>query len=185
MQATIVYAIVIGGILFLFLARQLLLILERCARSPSIRAWVFRHLEVAVVEPQRLAPSLRRLAPALSRLDLLLQSVYWCGTATCNVLGVHSISQASRRAGTLTTINMIPLFFGDRLAFTADLLDLSRRTYRQLHRSVGIMATAQMALHMVLQAIDKKINIANLRDKFGLIVRSTPTSSLSRFTEND
>ncbi len=58
-----------------------------------------------------------------------------------------SFDEVGDRAGTLSIINMAPLFFGLHLSFLADLLGLSLSNYRRIHRSARIMSFALVALH--------------------------------------
>lgn len=164
MEVSSVYAIVIGGLISLFLIRQTLLLINKMTRSVRVRSWVFRHMDVNVVDRHR-------FSPPVSRLALLALILYWGGTAICNTLGVSSLDEASIRAAAITAFNMIPMLMGDRLAFVADVLDLSQKTHRAIHHSIGSMTVLQMSLHVVLRAVGHTWNLTTSSDRMALMVR--------------
>ena len=164
MEVSLVYAIVIGGLISLFLIRQSLILINKLTRSARVRSWVFRHLDVNVVDRHR-------FSPPVSRLALLALVLYWGGTAICNTLGVSSLDEASLRAAAITAFNMIPMLMGDRLAFVADVLDLSQKTHRAIHHSIGSMTVLQMSLHVTLRAIGHTWNLTTSSDRMALMVR--------------
>ena len=59
-----------------------------------------------------------------------------------------SFDEAGDRAGTLSIINMAPLFFGLHLSFLADLLGLLLSNYRRIYRSAGIISFVLVALYI-------------------------------------
>ena len=63
---------------------------------------------------------------------------------------VSTISESGLQAGSLSLINMVPVFAGPHLGFLADLLGLSMSTYRHLHRSAGIMSCALTVFHVLV-----------------------------------
>lgn len=95
----------------------------------------------------------------------------------CVTFRVTSFDEAGERAGTLSIINMAPLFFGLHLSFLADLLGLSLSNYRRIHRSAGIMSFALMALH-VFAAVhhDPAYSLHVFRNLYLLIVSHVVTS---------
>ena len=68
----------------------------------------------------------------------------------CNFADVSTLAQVGTRAGIVSTIHLIPLFFSNRLSFAADLLGLSFQTYSKLHSSLDVMAFGQALLHVVV-----------------------------------
>ena len=100
-----------------------------------------------------------RLVGLWSRASVLLQLIYIAGNITCISLGVsHSrlqistLSQAGLRAGTLSTINLIPLFVGPHLGSLVDLLGVNPSAIQQIHRLAGVMAVL-LAVFYTLVAI--------------------------------
>lgn len=61
-----------------------------------------------------------------------------------------TISQAGLRAGTLAMINLIPLFAVPHLSTLADLLGVTLSTFRQIHRSAGVMAVMLTIFHLLV-----------------------------------
>jgi hypothetical protein len=59
--------------------------------------------------------------------------------AFCIGFKVVDIKSAGLRAANLSLINMIPLFASSYLSYLADILGVSLRVYRRIHRAGGIM----------------------------------------------
>lgn len=97
-----------------------------------------------------------RLCGRISRLrtvfryNFLLQSVYFCGTLVCNLVGVHNLPQAGFRAARVAVVNLVPLFFSGSHSFGAHLLGISLRTYQSIHSTVGLMVVIQGVVHAVI-----------------------------------
>ena len=74
----------------------------------------------------------------------------------CLTLGTTDWSQAARRAGTLSIINLGALFSGLHLNFLASLLGLSLATVRVIHRSASLIALSLAGFHIVVGAVTDK-----------------------------
>lgn len=85
--------------------------------------FVLKHLVYSVVLRRR-----RFLGP-WTRWYLVLQVFYWGVTLSCVCIGVRTLAQAGARAGTLSVIQLVPLFFGGHLDFAADLIGMPLRAY--------------------------------------------------------
>ena len=88
---------------------------------------------------------------------MLVQLIYIAANITCLIvtisksgLQVSTISESGLQAGSLSLINMVPVFAGPHLSFLADLLGLSMSTYRHLHRSAGIMSCSLTLFHVLV-----------------------------------
>lgn len=165
-----IYAIVVGGLLVLVLARHMLPLLLQLSRSTRCRQWIFQHVQAVIIRRTH-------LTPPITRSDILLQLSYWIGTACYNVVGTMSVQDVSRRAAAATAFNTIPLLLGDRLDFVAKLFALSRSTYHKLHTTIGLMAAVQMALHVTLQQIGHQFDLKSVQDRYGLLVSSAVHSA--------
>jgi hypothetical protein len=78
--------------------------------------------------------------------DLIIQLVYIGSNSFC--LGFRAnIAQAGLRAGTLSVVNLIPLFLGPHLSFLADILGVSLNTFRYMHRSAALMSSGLVLFH--------------------------------------
>src|SRR5258705_6552614 len=134
MDITQIYAAAIGGVFFIPMLFNLL---------PHITPLIV-HLSLFTSKHLTYPYLIRRhqfLGP-WSPADGLVQLVYITVNVFCFSFRVSTISEAGLRAGTLSLINTIPLFAGPHLSFLADLLGVSLRTYRHVHRSTGLMSFA-------------------------------------------
>lgn len=158
MNANQVYAIVIASIFCV-----LLLI--------NSRRWIthiVRFLSIIISKHLIYSYALRRhryIGP-WSRASILVHLVYIAGNIACFSLEINEsslqfspLSQASLRAGTLSLVNLIPLFAGPHLSTVADLLGLTLDTFRQIHRSAGVMTVLLAILH-VLMAVSAQLPFA-------------------------
>lgn len=154
MDPTQIYGITAGGILLALLFYRI---------SSIVSCWIqdrtfFLMLKYLVY------PFLfrrRTFFQPFSRWRLLLLTLYWCATTTCNLIGVRSLTEAGTRAGVLSTLHIIPLMFSSRLSFVADLLGLSLHTFHVLHGSIGFMAIVQALVHVLIFVLH---NVLRLRD---------------------
>jgi hypothetical protein len=89
-----------------------------------------------------------RIFRSITRLELIIQLIYWCGNSACNIIGVHSSKDARIRAGVLALINLLPLL-AIPLELPAQVLGLSRRCYIRIHRAIAIMTLAQSIAHII------------------------------------
>lgn len=166
MKVTVLYSITVGGLLGLILLHRAILFTKKAVHSDTVRvarAWMSRYLEPALINR-------RRYFPRVSRANAALQLAYWAGTAVCNLVGVSSVPEASQRAAALTSINMMPLLLGDRLAFAADALMLPHQAYQQIHKAIGVMTMIQMAAHITLEHIARRLDVRVFRDCLALVV---------------
>jgi hypothetical protein len=76
--------------------------------------------------------------------------MYITANIFCTSFHTSSISEAGLRAGTLSLINIVPLFAGPHLGFLADLLGVSINIYRRIHRSAGLMSFLLTLFHVIV-----------------------------------
>ena len=129
------YALTAGGILAIVLIARLFTNIYRFLLYRTTFS-LLRHFVCPLV--------LRRhgLFGPMTRYQLFLQLCYLIGTFVCNSIGVGSLAQAGLRAGSLSAIHFIPLFFGGHLSFVADIIGVSIQNYRSIHGSIGFMASS-------------------------------------------
>ncbi len=156
LNSTQIYAFAAGGLFLLLMLYRLI-----------TKIYYFIHNQTAVFFLQHFVYPLvfRRglfLGPK-TRYHLILQLMYCAGTAICNSVGVGSLTAAGSRAGTLSAINLIPLFFGNHLSFAADLIGISLRSFRAVHSCIGLMAFVLGLFHAVIATIRNPG--MNLRDQ--------------------
>lgn len=149
MDPTLAYAIALGGVFVALILVNLLHLqhLTFLAYLPtSARASVHRWWRYSVY------PYLvhrRGLLPPFTLVDLLIQLIYIAGNSFSLAYG-STIENAGLRAGTLSLINLVPLYLGPHLGFAADLLGLSLRAFRYIHRSAGLMSSGLALFHSVV-----------------------------------
>ena len=143
MDATQIYAIAAGSAFALLLFYHCYSHICRWIQNRTL--WfVFKHLVYPILLKRRW------FFKPYTRWQCLLLISYWLGTASCNVVGVHTLLHFSSRAGILSVLNIVPLFFSDRLSFAADLLGLSFRGYRSIHSAIAYMALIQGLVHTII-----------------------------------
>lgn len=105
-----------------------------------------------------------------SPLHLILMVLYSVGTGVCNFAGVQSMSEAGTRAARLSLVNLIPMFLSGGYEFGSRVLGVSLSTYGAVHRTVGIMAVVQAAIHVAIMARTMSILAIDNRQFYGLLV---------------
>jgi hypothetical protein len=165
MDISLVYAIVMGGSFCLLLLINSLPLITRLVRYLS--PLVSKHLI------HRYILHRHRLLGPWSRADVLVQLIYIAGNICCFEFWDTTTSQAGRRAGTLAMINLIPLFAVPHLSTLADLLGMTLSTFRQIHRSAGVMAVMLTIFHVLIMIASQPSFPLDLpQNKFAVIVSS-------------
>ena len=147
MEITQVYAVVVGGIASAFLLLALM--------SSLAPFWAYIRLQMTKHLMYPYILNRHALIGPWSAADVLLQVVYLTVNLFCISFRVANLSQAGLRAGTLSLINLCPLFSGPHLDFVADLLGLSLKGYRRVHRSAAFVAFALAIFHVLVVAATK------------------------------
>jgi hypothetical protein len=110
-----------------------------------------------------------------SAAGVLLQMVYLTMNLFCLCYRVDSLSNAGRRAGTLSLINLGPLLGGFHLDFLASLSGLSLKTIHRIHRSASFTAFSLAAFHVLTAAATENSAFRNeTLHPFVIIVRAFP-----------
>lgn len=165
MDISVIYAMVIGSSFCLLLLINSLPLITRLAKY--LPPLVSKHLIYRYILHRH------RLLGPWSRADVLVQLIYITGNICCFEFWDTTITQVGLRAGTLAVINLIPLFAVPHFSTIADLLGLSLSTFRQIHRSAGVMAVMLTIFHVLLM-IDSQHSfpLDLLQNKFAVIVSS-------------
>lgn len=162
MDVTQIYAIAAGGVFILF-------IIANCLHYIK---WLVKHIAFFTSRYLTYCYLVRRhrfLGP-WTRAGILVQVIYIAINVFCLTFQVSKLSQVSLRAGTLSLINMIPLFAGSHLSFLADVLGVSLATYRRIHRSGSLVSFALGLCHVMMAVIGRgSLTLATPRYLFGLI----------------
>lgn len=133
-------------------------------RHLPIKLWYKKHLQLPYAFRRR------RLVGPITRTQLLLLLFHWVGTAACNVVGTQSRSHIASRAGALAVLHFLPLFLGNRLSLSANLMGVSLRAYLLIHRAIGWMAIVQSMVHVALTTSAMKLNLQKTEQKYGFVV---------------
>lgn len=124
----------------------------------------------------------RRFSGPLTCCTALLWSVHWAGTLVCNFIGVRDHREASSRAATLALLHLVPLCFSQQFSMAADLLGISLRAYRCLHRAFGVMAFLQSALHVSITLWNTVFDFSDRALRYGFAVGSLSVPSSGTLT---
>ena len=96
----------------------------------------------------------------------------------CLSYRISSLLDAGTRAGTLSLINLIPLYSELHLSFLVDTLRISIRNYTKLYGSIGVMSGALAGFHIrVVLAGDRKLLLSSAKQLYGLIISTCNTSN--------
>ncbi|KAH2362573.1 hypothetical protein KXV98_004922 [Aspergillus fumigatus] len=146
MDALAIYAIVAGGIFAgLFLVRTLSTLSKW---STFFSIMLTRHLTLPFVVYRR------QLVGPWTRASVLLHVSYAASNAFLVFFEADSLTGAGRRAGELALVNLIFPLSAIHLSNVADLLGISWRTSRKIHRATGWIAVALLAFHVVVAIQD-------------------------------
>lgn len=106
-----------------------------------------------------------------SRFGLLLRLSYLAVNVFFGLFKVATLSDAKLRTGTLSLINLLPLYLGIHFSFLTDLIGISIGSFRAIHASSGLMATLLGCTHIALSVTNSvNSNLQSTRQTFGLIV---------------
>lgn len=136
------YAVAAGGILFALFLINLLPYLASLWKHISL--FTSKHLTYPYLLHRH------RLIGPWSRAEVLIQVAYVTANFFCLSFKVLDVAKAGTRAGTLSLVNMIPLFAGPSLSFLADRLGVPLKVYRCAHRSAGYMTFLLVLIHVLL-----------------------------------
>jgi hypothetical protein len=164
------YATAAGGIVIIFVLVNFLPHITRLAKHISLL--ISKYLTYPYLLHRH------RFLGLWSRADVLVQLIYIAANIICLIvtisksgLKVSTISESGLQAGSLSLINMIPVFASPHLGFLADLLGLSMSTYRHHHRSAGIMSCALTVFHvLVVVASQPSFSLDLPQNLFAVIV---------------
>ena len=156
------YAVAASGILFAFFLINLLPYLAPLWKHISL--FTLKHL----IYPYLLHR--HRFIGPCSRAELLTQAIYLTANLFCLSFRVSGAAKAGIRAGTLSLVNMIPLFTGPSLSFLADRLGVSLQVYRCVHRSAGFMTVTLVLIHVLSVVSQGSFSLSPPQHLFAVIV---------------
>ncbi|PGG99692.1 hypothetical protein AJ80_09306 [Polytolypa hystricis UAMH7299] len=161
METTDFYAIAAGGIVVSLILVRVLSYLSHLTTAVSV--FVSKHLTYPYLIRRH------RLLGPWTHFDVLCHLVYVAANVFCLCYPNLLASDAGRRAGVLSLVNMIFLFAGVHLSFVADLLGISLQRYRGSHRAVGWMVAGLAAVHAVAAVNSAAFTLSDSRNLFAII----------------
>ena len=164
MDPTHIYSLIAGNVLLSIVFYRMFHYISLWIQNQTI-FYIFKYLIYPTVYRRR-----RFLSP-ITRLRFLLTLFYWIATAACNIIGVKSISEAGKRAATISIIHFVPLLLTDHSSFGANLLGLSLKNYSKLHGSLGLMAIIQSLIHVLTYITRNTFQIQDSLHFFGFLVQ--------------
>lgn len=135
------YAIAAGGIAFAFFLVNLLPYLASLWKHISM--FTSKYLTYPYLLHRH------RFIGPWSRAEFLTQAVYVTVNTFCLNFRVSDVAKVGIRAGTLSLVNMIPLFAGPSFSFLADRLGVPLKIYRYAHHSAGFMTFTLVLIHIL------------------------------------
>ncbi|KAL4780128.1 hypothetical protein BJX76DRAFT_59413 [Aspergillus varians] len=163
MDVLAIYAIAAGGILVgLFLTRTLSILANW---SKFFSVLISRHLTLPFLVHRH------QLLGPWTRASVLLHTLYAATNVFLVVFRIESWTGAGRRAGQLALINLIFPLSTIHLSYLADLLGITWRTCRKIHRATGWMAVALLSFHIVVvvQARGFSFSFGEMQNFFTMI----------------
>ena len=165
MAVLAIYTYVAAGILFLLLIQRYVLHIFRFLFNPHLFVLFSRHLMLPYLFHHQC------FWGPISWLHASLHMLHLGGTLTCNITGVHNISTACSRAGTLAVLHLIPLFFVPNLSLAAEIFGFSLSVYHHFHRALGWMTILQVALHVIFALYKAALDLNDRAQRHGFMVR--------------
>lgn len=159
MDILTIYAIAVGGI---FTSLVIIRVLKVFAPwSNAMNVFICQHLAYPYVLGRH------SLLGPWTRAGVSLHLIYLAINLLLLFLNSISMAAAGRRAGTLSLFNMIFLLASWHLSNLADILGISLRIYRRMHRAAGWVVVALVLFHVfaMLQGKsheDQEINTGRL-----------------------
>ncbi|KAL9611402.1 MAG: hypothetical protein Q9167_003943 [Letrouitia subvulpina] len=150
MEPSVLYASAAGGVAAILLILRFSRLIYRFLRR-SVSVLLLRHVMYPLLVDRH------ALLGPWTRGAVSLHLLFWAVTIFCTCFQINSLSAAVTRTGTVSLINLVPLYFGFHLSFVADLLGISLHLWQALHGSLGTVAVALAMTHAVISlAIDRQ-----------------------------
>ncbi|KAH3511103.1 hypothetical protein KXV55_002475 [Aspergillus fumigatus] len=128
-----------------------------------VRPWCLVNLEYAHT-------SLRLFGIKLAlHYRLVFPFAYFAGTAVCNTVGVHSISEAGVRAAQISMITLLLLCWTLDHEIGAFILGIELATYQFIHRIAAFVAVVEAAIHVIIAAQQTRFSASDSSQFYGLL----------------
>jgi hypothetical protein len=164
MDATSVYGIAAGGIFIVLVFVRLISLLLRFTSVVSV--WIAIHL----IYPYFLGR--HSLIGPWTRVSVIGHLLYVAANLFVLCFRPSTVANIGHRAGRLSLINMAVLFSGSPLVYLADIIGVSLRASRRIHRAAAWMSGMLLACHVTIMVIMGwgDFNIQKIDNIFAIIV---------------
>lgn len=168
MEATSVYGIAAGGFFIALVSVRLVSLLLRFTSVVSV--WIAIHL----IYPYLLGR--HSLMGPWTRVSVIGHLLYVAANLFVLCFRPSTVANVGHRAGRLSLINMAVLFAGSPLVYLADIIGVSLRASRRIHRAAGWMSGMLLACHVTIMVIMKwrDFHIQKIDNIFAIIVCFSP-----------
>lgn len=165
MDIVAIYAIAAGGILVAFFFIQNLSSVTSWA--DLFRIFVSRHLTFPFIIRRH------RLCGPWTRAGVLLHLTYVAVNLLLVFFKIDNLAGAGRRAGELALVNLVFPLSAIHLSYLADLLGITWKSCRKIHRATGWMAVSLLSFHIIVAFLtqDFTFPLREVRNLFSLLVR--------------
>lgn len=141
MDILTIYAIAIGGIFLSLVIYRALKVFAPWSNAMNV--FIYQHLAYPYVLGRH------SLLGPWTRAGVFLHLIYLAINLLLLFFNSISMAASGRRAGTLSLLNMIFLLASWHLSNLADILGISLRIYRRMHRAAGWMVVALVVFHVL------------------------------------
>lgn len=140
---------------------------------PIIRSSLFHTLQAAPETLRSSTPALyfyprlfqrHRFIGPWTYAEVAIRLLYLAANLLSILFGASAASEVATRAGSLSLINMVPVYFGIQMSFAADLHGVHLSKYRVIHTTTGCMSVLLGILHALIHWSNRS------HDVFGLMV---------------
>lgn len=175
MQILTIYAAAAGGILLSVVVARV--VSKFGPWSSAINVFVSKHFAYPY------ALDRHKLLGPWTRAGILMHLTYVTLNIFLVIFKSPALKAAGNRAGTLSLINIVFLVASLYLSNTADLLGISLKNCRRIHRATGWMLSALVLFHIAAMLINQKRKdlTESPRISFAIIVRK---NLLNNYTAN-
>ncbi|KAL5335649.1 hypothetical protein BJX70DRAFT_390564 [Aspergillus crustosus] len=162
MEFITLYIVVAGGIFLLLALMQIASSLKPLGETLS--RWVSKHLAYPYLLGRH------RIIGPWTRVAVLFTLAYGVINIFFMTFRTSSISEISRRAGSLSLFNMALLYPFMQLGLLADIIGISFHTCRRVHGVVAWMTTALLALHTIIPVFNQQKFLLHDQDNLFAVI---------------
>jgi hypothetical protein len=115
-------------------------------------------------------PKYLRLSGTTTWFDVVWIIIYLVGNALCLTIGITSRTQLLKRAGMLSTVNLMPLALGAHMNLLINQLGLGLEAYHRIHRWIARVTIVEGLLHVALALTSQAPNLHDSAQRAAIVV---------------